>query len=215
MEQSIVRFTQEIAELNPVFAYIFFLISAILQILFPPYPGDTVLVFEGYLASKKLYNIYLITFNAITGTFLSCLLLYHISYKLGDRVFDVAFINKYFSRDKVDRLVQWFKKYGSFAIVVSKFIPGIGSLTMIVAGTFKVPRLKAYTAMAVASVLHNSLLVFIGKTAGDNIELIEKLFARYNIIIIIMILILSFSYWYIKAYLKSREYRRLSKEQKS
>lgn len=215
MEENIIQFTKEIAGENPILAYVFFFISAVLQILFPPYPGDTVLVLEGYLASKGFFNTYLIALNAITGTFLSCLSLYHVSYRLGDRIFESAFINKFFSRDKIDRLTEWFKKYGSAAILISKFVPGIGSLTMIVAGTFRVPKLKAYAAMVAASVMHNSLLVLIGKTAGDNVALIKEIFAKYNLIIIAVVLVSAGLYWYMKSYLKSREYKKASKERKS
>jgi len=208
MNQNLIQFTKDIAGQNPAFAYVFFFISAVLQILFPPYPGDTVLILEGYLASKGLFNTYLIALNAIAGTFLSCLLLYHASYTLGDRIFKIPFINKYFPSYKIDKLIEWFKKYGSAAILISKFVPGIGSLTMIVAGTFKVPQLKAYAAMGAASVIHNSFLVFLGKTAGDNIKLIKEIFIKYNIIIIAAALISAGLYWYIKSYIKSREYRK-------
>jgi membrane protein DedA with SNARE-associated domain len=51
MEQNLIDFTKDIAMQYPYLAYIFFFISASLQILFPPYPGDTVLVLEGYLSS--------------------------------------------------------------------------------------------------------------------------------------------------------------------
>ena len=109
MEQNLIQFTKDITGQNPAFAYIFFFISSILQILFPPYPGDTVLILGGYLASKGLFNIYLIALNSIAGTFLSCSLLYHASYNLGDRIFKMHFINKYFPSDKIGKLIEWFK----------------------------------------------------------------------------------------------------------
>lgn len=205
MEQSLIDFTNNMAVNHPILAYIFFFISASLQILFPPYPGDTVLVIEGYLSSKGYFNIYMIGLNAVTATFLSCILLYHISYKLGDRVFQISFIKKFFSSNKMGKITQWFSKYGSAAILLSKFVPGIGSLTMIVAGTFKVPGIKAYAAMGTASLIHNSFLLFLGKTTGDNMELIKYMFRRYNIFIVGVIMGTAALYLITRYYQRQKE----------
>lgn len=205
MEQSLIEFTQNITVHYPALSYVFFFISAALQILFPPYPGDTVLVIEGYLSSKGLFNTYLIAINAMAATFLSSLLLYHTSYKLGDRIFALSIVNRFFSKDKSRRLTEWFKKYGSIVILISKFVPGIGSLTMIAAGTFKVEPLKAYAAMGAATAVHNSFLVFLGKTTGDNMELIKYLFRRYNIAILSAISVYAVLYICIKLFQKNRQ----------
>jgi len=208
MEQSLMDFTRNISEQHPMLAFFFFFISAALQILFPPYPGDTVLILEGYLSSKNYFNIYAIAFNAMAATFISCLMLYYISYKLGDSIFNVSFINKYFSRDKIHKLTKWFEKYGSIAILLSKFVPGVGSLTMLVAGTFKVPAVKAYAAMGVATIIHNSFLLFLGKTAGDNMGLIKYTLRKYNIFIISILLLCALAFGYVKLLQKRKETRK-------
>jgi membrane protein DedA with SNARE-associated domain len=208
MEQNLIDFTKDIAMQYPYLAYIFFFISASLQILFPPYPGDTVLVLEGYLSSTGYFSPYLIALNAMAATFLSCILLYHLAYRLGDRIFEVSIIKKFFSRDKQQKLMDWFKKYGSAAILISKFVPGIGSLTMLVAGTFKVPRIKAYIAMGAATIIHNSFLVIIGRLAGSNMEHIKTIISKYNVVVIIVVFVCAGAYIYARVSRKTRQVRK-------
>lgn len=205
VEQGIMELTKNIAEQHPHFAYIFFFLSAVLQILFPPYPGDTVLLLEGYLSSKGLFNMYAIVIIAVTATCLSSILLYHISYRMGKRIFSTPFVNTYFSKDRVIKLYKWFRIYGSFAVFLCKFVPGIGSLAVIAAGAFRVPKVKVYGAMTAGAVIHNVSLVLIGSTTGNNMKLIKELFRKYNMLIIAAALIAVSVYGCYKYFRKSKE----------
>ncbi|KPU45292.1 hypothetical protein OXPF_11850 [Oxobacter pfennigii] len=204
MEQALIDFTNNISANHPYLAYAFFFISAVLQIMFPPYPGDTVLIIEGYLSSKGFFNFFGITVNAIIATFLSCLFLYHTAYKMGDKIYDIPVIKRYFSKDKLLMLNSWFLKYGSFAILISKFIPGIGSFVMIAAGTFKASRISAYIAMAVAAILHNTMLVLLGRAAGNNMDLIKSMLHRYNVAVAVILIIAAGIYIYVKLSKKTK-----------
>lgn len=200
MEQVFIEFTNEIAANYPALAYLFFFISAVLQILFPPYPGDTVIVMEGYLASKNYFSTASLLLNALTATYLSCIFLYHISLKLGNSIFKINFINKYFPENKALKLNGWFSKFGASTILISKFVPGIGSLAIIASGIFKVPRIKAYTAMGIAVILHNSMLFFAGKIAGDNMDAVKILFNKYKMAVLAFFFVCIICYFAFKYY---------------
>lgn len=207
MEQDLIQLTKNIASQYPHLAYIFFFISASLQILFPPYPGDSVLIIEGYLSSRDYFQVPYIIFNAVLATFLSCVLLYSISYNAGDSVFRIRLFSRYFPQKKVSLFKKWFEKYGAFAIIVSKFVPGTGSLTILAAGTFKVPRFKAYLSMAISSILHNSMLIFIGKIAGDNIDYVKNYIRKYDEVVFFALFIICLAYIYCRLFQKIRQSR--------
>lgn len=207
MEQDLIQFTKNIAAQYPHLAYIFFFISASLQILFPPYPGDSVLIIEGYLSSRDYFPLSVIALNAVLSTFLSCVLLYSISYNTGDSIFKIRFISRYFSQKRIGLLKEWFKKYGALAIIASKFVPGAGSLTILVAGTFKVPRFKAYLSIALSSILHNGMLILIGKMAGDNMEYVKNYIKKYDEVVFLALFLICASYAYVRMFQKIRHFR--------
>lgn len=204
MEKYILEHIKDISSNNPFSIYLFSFINAVLQILFPPYPGDTITIFEGYLTSKEHLNIYFLLFSTLSGTYLSSLLLYLLSYKYGKSILSKAFIIKYFNSYKINRIETWFKKYGSFAIIINKFLPGVGSITFIAAGLFKLPPISAFLSIGIATVIHNSFLITAGRLTGDNIYIIKQTISEYNKIIIIAILLIFAMYSYLKFFYKRK-----------
>ncbi len=198
MEGSILSFSEAIAKTNPLLAYGFFFLNSVLQVLFPPYPGDSVVIFQGYLSSKGLLNTPLLIITTNAGTFFSSVLLYIISNRLGEKVVEGKFVKKYFDTNKIYKLENWFNKYGAIAIVINKFIPGIGSLTLIGAGIFKLKFSPAIISIGAASLLHNMVLFMAGRLTGDNMLIIQQFVREYEKLILSGILIISAVYIYFK-----------------
>lgn len=198
MERSLLSFAESIAKTNPLLAYTFFFLNSVLQVLFPPYPGDSVVIFQGYLSSKGLLSTPLLFLSTYTGTFLSSVFLYMISHRLGEKLVEGRFVKRYFATEKIYKLENWFNKYGSIAIVINKFIPGIGSLTLIGAGLFKLKALPAVISIGAASLLHNIALFMAGRLTGNNMFLLEQFVSQYKNLILSGILIISAIYMYFK-----------------
>jgi membrane protein DedA with SNARE-associated domain len=198
MERSILAFAESIAKTNPLLAYTFFFLNSVLQVLFPPYPGDSVVIFQGYLSSKGLLSTPLLFLSTYTGAFSSSVFLYLISHRLGEKLVEGRFVKKYFDTKKIYKLENWFNKYGAIAIVINKFIPGIGSLTLIGAGLFKLKALPAVISIGAASLLHNMVLFMAGRLTGNNMLLLQQFVSQYEKLILSVILIISAIYMYFK-----------------
>lgn len=198
MERELLSFAESIAKTNPLLAYIFFFFNSVLQVTFPPYPGDSVIIFQGYLSSIGLLSPALLFLSTFSGTISSSVFLYMISLKLGKRLINGRFIKKYFDTEKIYNLKNWFDKYGAAAIIINKFIPGIGSLTLISAGLFKLKTLPALLAIVAASLLHNTILFMAGSLTGKNINMLQKFVGDYEKLILSGILIISAIYIYLK-----------------
>lgn len=59
----ILEYLKSAALSKPFIIYIFAFLNAALQIYFPPYPGDTITIIQGFLSSKGYLNIYLLLFQ--------------------------------------------------------------------------------------------------------------------------------------------------------
>jgi membrane protein DedA with SNARE-associated domain len=197
MEKELIALAKSLAERNPLLAYLFFFINAALQILFPPYPGDTVIVLQGYFSSRQLLNTPLMFLTTLSATYLSSLIMYLLSYQFGEKVVANKYVSRFFDTEKIEKLNGWFIKYGSAAIIINKFLPGFGSLTLIAAGIFKLPQLPAFISIGVASLLHNAALFMAGRLTGENMDLIHQVFGEYKKLILSGILMIVGIYMYL------------------
>ncbi len=195
MERILVDFAQKIVMENILLSYLFFFVSQSLQILFPPYPGDMILILEGYLSEIANLNFYFVVANAAASTSLSSILLYNIGRRKQERILHSKIITLLFATEKINKLNRLFSKLGALVIIISKFIPGIFSLTVLSAGVFKVRKRFAYLSIIVISFLHNLTLILLGKLVGENWSIILRkmnVYNRYIIIIAIVVLIIYF-----------------------
>ncbi|MGO1369317.1 DedA family protein [Senegalia sp. (in: firmicutes)] len=195
MEELIIQFSKDIVSQNVFLSYIFFFISQSLQVLFPPYPGDMVLILEGYLSEIANLNIILVISNAILATSLSSIALYLLGRKEEEKILHSKIINKLFETDKVLKLKKLFDRFGAIVIIISKFIPGIYSITILSAGVFKVKKRIAYSSIILISSLHHIALIFLGKILGENWTFVFRKIEIYNkqiLTLIIPIFILYF-----------------------
>ena len=203
MEQLIISFAKNIVNENVLLSYLFFFVSQSLQVLFPPYPGDMVLILEGYLSEIAHLNIFLVVTNAVVATSSSSIFLYNIGRKNQERILHSKIITFLFPTNKIEKLNKIFKKLGAWTIILSKFIPGIFSLTVLSAGVVRVKRRFAYISIVTISFLHNFTLIILGKKLGENWQLIFKKMNEYNRYIII-IGIISLIIYFIMLQLKKR-----------
>ena len=195
MEQAIVQFAKSIVLNNTLLSYIFFFLSQSLQVLFPPYPGDMILVLEGYLSGLVGLNILLIVANAVTATTLSSILLYNIGRIKEEKILHSKIIHYLFEASKIDKLKKLFKKLGVFVIIISKFIPGIYSLTVLAAGIFKLNKRNSYIAIIAISFLHNTVFIMLGKIVGENWSIIFNKINIYNRYISIILIVVAVIYF--------------------
>lgn len=180
MEELIVEFSKNIVSKNIILSFIFFFVSQSLQVLFPPYPGDMVLILEGYLSQMAGINIIFVITTAITATFLSSVVLYILGKKEEDKILHSKIVKLLFETDKVVKLRNLFKRFGPLVIIISKFIPGIYSIAVLSAGIFKMNKKKAYISIFIITSIHHISLIILGKILGENWTYIFDKIEVYN-----------------------------------
>lgn len=209
-EDIVLKTVTEISN-NSFLTYLFIFISAVLQVIFPPYPGDVVITAAGYLSSLntildlKHINLVLIAFFVFMGTFISSLMVFYLGYTKGSMVFNSKYILKYFPLHKYDIIKKLVDKYGIFSIIISKFIPGIYTLVVLLIGSFRYNKTKSYIAIILTSIIHNSFLLYLGTKIGNNSRLIKQILFKYYIsilLIIISIIIILVLYKFLRKVIK-------------
>lgn len=188
MEVLVQNFLSQINNVSSWIVYLFFFLSAVLQITVPPYPGDTLLVFGGYMGSAHMNVGFIPIFISYwLGTVVTSYVLYELGKNKGEAILKTKFISKYFGKKYQDRARIWVLKYGLITFFICKFIPGVNSLMIIFGGIFKYNKIWAYIGIGAASLVHNIIFFSTGKTIGSNWDNIKSFLNAYNKTVIIVL----------------------------
>ncbi len=193
MEHLITNFINDIIGGNVLFSYFFFFCSAILQMIFPPFPSDFIIIFEGYLTTHANFHFIPILIVSVAGSFVGSLLVYIFGYKCGNEVFRYKFVAKYIDEKHIKRSEKVFHKYGKYGLFISKFIPGTSSLMVLLSGVFKVKKRVYFTYIFLSIVLQQVIYLLIGRAIGNNIDEIKRFMSFFNlsaVIILVVVIVL-------------------------
>ncbi len=182
MEDFILNSIHGIINGNPVVTYIFFFISGVLQLVFPPFPSDVIIVFEGYLTTVGTnFYFFLVLFISVLGSLVGSILVYWFGYKKGDEVLRYKLVLKYIDEKHIKRSEKVFHKYGKYGLILSKFIPGTSSIMVLFSGVFKVKKRVYFTYILISIVLQQVIYLLIGRVIGNNIEQVKKFLSVFNL----------------------------------
>lgn len=182
MEDIILSSIHSIINGNPVITYIFFFFSGVLQLVFPPYPSDVLIVFEGYLTTVgSNFYFFLVLFVSVMGSMVGSILVYWFGYKKGDEVLRYKLVLKYIDEKHIKRTEKVFHKYGKYGLILSKFIPGTSSIMVIFSGVFKVKKRIYFTYILLSIILQQVIYLLIGRVIGNNIEQVKGFLSVFNL----------------------------------
>lgn len=134
-----------------------------------PIPGD---LFIGAASALPNSNYFFIVATVVTATLIGSTILFTLSSKVAHPLL-VKFGPKIkITPEKIKKVEKWFEKYGGFAIVIGRLIPGLRIITPIVAGLFGVSYKTFWLYSAIAALIWGNIYYVIGKFFG---EIIQKL----------------------------------------
>lgn len=201
MDTFIQGITTHMTHISPWIIYLWFFLSAILQITFPPYPGDTILILGGYLGSAGVREgSASILGSYLVGTIISSFALYTLGSWKGEAVLKTRLVSKYFSQNHQLKAKKWLLRYGIVIFFICKFIPGLNSLIIIFGGIFRFNPLWAYIGVGIASIIHNVIFFLLGRSIGHNLESIKGFLSTYNVIVISAVILAAGVYQSTKIY---------------
>jgi membrane protein DedA with SNARE-associated domain len=156
-------------------------LSACIEYLFPPFPGDTITVFGAFLVARRGWSGPAV-FGAVTlGSAVGCMLDYAFGRWLGktEERWTRGRLRRF--RPQIDRLVERFSRHGGLYIAINRFIPSLRGLFFIAAG---MARLRWWIVLlygTLSALLWNALLLLLGVTVGESWDRLVSLFATYGL----------------------------------
>ncbi|TGL07657.1 DedA family protein [Leptospira levettii] len=191
---------KEILELPPLFLWGFFCFSNFLENIFPPWPGDTITVFSGFISSTP--NSPVSFSSVVIATFLGNLFGGLVMYYFGESFLKflkrtrIPFLSNLYHEESLHKTLVWFRKYENVVVLLSRFSAGIRFFVSIVAGMSKMNIIKFVILYSVAVSLWCGLLLFGGSFLGSNWNQIIVILSFYNrtILAILLVIFLYFLY---------------------
>lgn len=206
MDNVILNFTQNIIHANPVFTYMFIFISGVLQLLFPPYPSDVIIVLEGYLTTVgSNYGFFPVFLVSVAGSIVGSLIVYWIGYKKGSAVLKYKVVLKYIDEKHIKRSEKVFHKYGKYGLILSKFIPGTSTIMVLFSGVFKVRRRVYFPFIIFSVLLQQVIYLLLGRVIGHNIESVKNFFSVFNLIAVVVVVVIAIIIFIIYKIRKSKK----------
>lgn len=170
--------------------YFILALSAFVENVFPPIPGDTITAFGAFLVGTKRLSFHGVYLSTTAGSLAGFMCLYLVGIRLG-RAHFLRKNYRFFSAEDIIRAEEWFRKYGLYIVLLNRFMPGVRSVISIVSG---ISRLRASTVAAyalVSSLAWNALWVSAGYLLGTNWQAMKEglaaIMARYNAAFLVLV----------------------------
>jgi membrane protein DedA with SNARE-associated domain len=158
-----------------------FMVAAITEMWFPPFPGDA-FFFVG-LASASAGDFS--TANVIAGTCIGGCIGFASLYWLGRAKGRNLFNRRksgILSPPTLARVERWFARWGGWVIVFGRFLSGVRSAVPLVAGIGLYPTARALGLGAVSVLVWNGLLAIAALLLGANLDRISGIWNTYNLL---------------------------------
>ena len=192
MEEYLNQFMQ-FAQENAYLAYTMLFISAYIENVFPPIPGDTVTLIGAYFVGTGNLNYFGVLISTTLGSVLGFMTLFLFAYWLEWKVIE-KYNFKWMQRSHIDKVQTWFQKYGYWVIFVNRFLSGVRSVISFTAGLSKLKIGRVLLLSLLSAIVWNGLLISAGAFIGDHWENIVKYLKLYNQIIIGGLIIFALAY---------------------
>lgn len=158
------------------------LLSACIEYLFPPFPGDMITVFGAFLVARRGWSAPAV-FGAVTvGSAVGMMLDYAAGRWLGatEERWTRGRLHRF--RPQIDRLVERFARHGALYIAINRFIPSLRGLFFVAAGMARLPWWKVLAFGTLSALLWNALLLAIGLTVGSSWDRLVTVFQAYGVV---------------------------------
>jgi len=182
-----------------VWFYLFLYTSCVMEGLFPPYPGDTVILLGGFFASLGKLDFFLVFFLSSAGSLTAAMVLYYLGKKKGRKIFSKG---KVLNPTLLEKIEGWLGRYGDKVIIASRFLTGVRSGVALTAGVGNV-RAKTMILYSLISIsLWNSMIIVTAALLQNNWRAMYRFLMVYNRIVLTLLgagIIVGLIYYLIKS----------------
>ncbi|MEM9195126.1 MAG: DedA family protein [Myxococcota bacterium] len=185
-------------------SYLILAAAALIEYVFPPFPGDAVALLGTFLAATAGYHPALV-FAALTGgAVLGSYAAFVFGRSIGrDPEGWPRFLRGRRTRRAIEGALERFQRHGAAYLMVNRFIPALRAVFFVAAGMSGMDGRRAMGFGALSAAAWNGLILGLGYAVGENYDLLLTLFEQYTAAVLTGIGLLTVA-WLIRAQLRKR-----------
>ena len=154
--------------------------GSLVEYLFPPFPGDTLVLLGAWYAVHGELSWPLtflsVTLGAVAGAWID----YQVGAALGRRLDRSAERRSSLTADRLHRVEQGYRRHGAWFLVANRFLPGVRAFLFLAAGASGMPIGRVLLYGGVSAALWNALLLAAGSFLVSNLDDMVRLLERYT-----------------------------------
>lgn len=180
MLESIISFMSQI---DAGYIYLVLFFFAFIENVFPPSPSDVVVIIGASLIASTAMGYFPVLILTSIGSALGFILMYYVGYFLSEKILRKGKF-KFLTQEDLQKTDRWFNKYGYKLIVANRFLPGTRSVISFFAGVHELNIWKTFLYASISAFAWNAIIIAVGMSLGNNIEMIDYYLSSYSKIII-------------------------------
>ncbi len=164
-------------------AYLALGLGALIEYVFPPFPGDTIVVLGGVYAARGQKPWWLVFAVITLGSVIGAALDYGLGVKIGERLerFPDRRLPFGLQHQKIHEAQERMRRVGSLLILINRFLPAVRGVLFVAAGAARIPFGRVMLLGAASAMAWNVLLIGLGLLVGGNAERLESLLRTYQV----------------------------------
>jgi len=185
------RILAALSSLHVATAYLIVAAGAALENLFPPIPSDTFVIVGGVLADRGVLDGDFVVGVAWAANVLLAGFVYAAARRYGRAMFRTRWGHWLLRPHQLDRLADFYGRYGTSTIFLSRFVPVFRVLVPVFAGISGLGAWRTMVPLALASALWYGILLWLGILASRNIPRLVGWVAGMNRGLLVAALVLA------------------------
>ncbi len=181
--------TGYVASLSPAWFYTVLALSAFVENIIPPIPGDTVTVFAAYVVGRTQQGFLGVLISTTAGSTIGFMTLYTLGRWIPKDYFvrrDFRFLpaSSFLAAEK------WFQSHGYWILLANRFLSGFRSVISIVCGIYRLPWPRVLGLSILACAAWNLLLIYAGYVLGANWKAVDRILGDYGRLVLVLAVLL-------------------------
>jgi membrane protein DedA with SNARE-associated domain len=177
--------------LPPGLTYAVLGLGAAVENVFPPVPADTFVVLGSFLAARGEASLQTVFFVTWIANVASASAVYVAGRRYGADFFRHGFGRRLLNPVQVERLRGFYDRWGVWAILLTRFLPGLRAVVPVFAGVTQQTAPRVVFPIVVASAIWHAALVIAGGIAGRNLEAILRTLAGVNRTLVVVAVVVA------------------------
>ena len=179
IERVVAALSEALARTGPAAPAILFL-GSLVEYVFPPFPGDTLVVLGAWYAVNGKIS-WPLAFVAVTaGAVVGAWIDYRIGVALGAALERGAMRRGPITLEHVRRVEAGYARWGAWFLLANRFLPGIRAFLFVGAGAARLPVGKVLLWGGISAAAWNALLLLVGALLVSNLSEFVGWLERYT-----------------------------------